>query len=171
MTITLKDIRDAAKDAIEKVTVTIDTTGVPDNQSYLNPTGETVHYNLTITNPSDGAQLKNVRVEMTTSDVNLVALITPKTSTATAYRAATGTDTWNVGDGHTYMYLSTSELSVLAPGDPPVKISSLDLLSNKNNKTGTVHVTAQIHGDVDEEWLLANGHAGQQADVTLKVQT
>jgi hypothetical protein len=165
MTLTLKDIRDAVSDAVTNVTVKVTSTGVPSGEQEFN-FDEKVTYSITITNPSDGAQLKNVRVHVSTSDVKQMALITPPTTTATAYEAATGTDTWNVGDGHTYMYLSKPELSVLAPGDV-VTISPLTVLSFKIASSPVV--SAHIHGIVDMDWLIPPGDTGTNGTKTFTI--
>jgi hypothetical protein len=161
------DLRNAILDAVtKKVTVTITTTGVPTNQTEFNPT-ETVIYSLKVTNASDGAQLKNVRVYVLTSDVNQLAIITPPSSTATAYKTATGTDTWNVGDGHTYMYLSNSKLSVLAPSES-VTIPDLTV---KGFTVSNPIVSAQIYADVDENWLIPTGVSGPSSAKTFNIVT
>jgi hypothetical protein len=163
MVLKLNDIRDAVSDAVNKVTVTITTTGVPTGQTEFNPK-ETVIYSVTVTNPSDGAQLKNCRVYLKTSDVNDLALITPPTSTATAYKAATGTATWNVGDGHTYMYLSNSKLSVLVPNE---KVTIPDLTVMGFAVSSPI-VTAQLYAD---HWLFPTGDTGPSSSQTFNIVT
>ena len=163
----LKDIRDAVIAAVTgKVTVSVTSTGVPAGQTAFNP-GETVTYDLKITNAVDGGQLENVRVHVSVSDASKLKLIVPPAATATAYQAATGATVFPAGSEQTYMYLSKPALSILSPGE----VVTMTGPTVKGVATGSPLVFAHIHADVDMDWLIPTGNVGTNGSKTFNIVT
>jgi hypothetical protein len=163
----LKDIRDAVNDAVgSKVTATVTSAGVPSGQTAFNP-GETVTYSVKITNAADGGQLNNVRVHVYVSDASKIKLIVPPTTIATAYQSASGTSVWNPGTEQIAMFLYTSTLSVLSPGD----VETIPNLTVKGLAVGTPVIYAHIHCAVDMNWLFPPDNTGVNGSKTFNIVT
>jgi hypothetical protein len=161
------DIRDAVVAAVtSKVTVLVTSTGIPTGQTAFNP-GETVTYSLKVTNAVDGGQLNNVRLHVFVSDASELKLIVPPTATATAYQAATGTAVYTAGSEQSVMFLSTTALPVLSPGET-VTISNLTV---KGVAVGSPSISAHIHADVDMAWLFPTNNGGTIGSKAFNIVT
>jgi len=169
----LHDILQAWNDYVDNtIVVTVTSAGVPAGQGEFN-VGEKVKYDLQVTNgtSANGVQVNNIRLHVhfsnTAGNVNVFKLLVPPTSVANAFPDATSTTALSPNTEQTAMFLETSSLSTLTPGEVAT-ISGLEVIG-KN--AGTAILEAHPHATLDVDQIFPPNTTGKDGTKSLTVKT
>lgn len=172
MATTLLDIQQAWRDYVQNtMVVTVTSTGVPSGQSDFNP-GEKVKFDLSVTNgtPTTGVQVHNIRLHMKSDpDNGIFKFIVPNANSGvTAFATVDSTTPLTAADGdQTAMFIETSTLSVLKPGDK-VSIHGLEVVAKK---VGTADLASDVHATLNLDRIFEPNMDGKDAKVNLTIKT